>query len=112
MQYNHTYVYKYIYLYLTHIYCKPTSFLQVEDGDVWSNQTVADVGKVLKLLSQQESTVEDDEKFREAEQAYVLLGTLAVEMVLSCQVCSRRVTGNQEADPFVYQRYPLYPQMP
>eukprot|EP00434_Breviolum_minutum_P016925 symbB.v1.2.014933.t4/scaffold1103.1/size137753/9 len=30
--------------------------------------------RVLKLLSQQESTVEDDEKFREAEQAYVLLG--------------------------------------
>lgn len=84
----------------------------MEDGDVWSNQTVADVGKVLNLLSQQESTVEDDEKFREAEQAYVLLGTLAVEMVLSCQVCSRRVTGNQEADPFVYQRYPLGPQMP
>eukprot|EP00435_Cladocopium_sp_Y103_P031150 s482_g7.t2 len=30
--------------------------------------------RVLKLLSQQESTVEDDEKFQEAEQGYVLLG--------------------------------------
>jgi len=30
--------------------------------------------QVLKLLSQQESTVEDDEKFQEAELGYVLLG--------------------------------------
>lgn len=30
--------------------------------------------RVLKLLSQQESTVEDDEKFQEAELGYVLLG--------------------------------------
>ena len=65
----------------------------MEDGDVWSNQTVADVGKVLKLLSQQESTVEDDEKFREAEQAYVLLGTLAEEMV---QAASYVQEGSQE----------------
>lgn len=33
--------------------------------------------KVLNILSQQESTVEDDEKFRDVQQAYVLLGFLA-----------------------------------